>query len=809
MTLDPNKELFALLHAMREGTISEDQLVHLKTLLRNDRKVRWFYVRYMILCANLSRTLSSYPIDMPNCALTFDSPKDRPTPTVGDIEEHLTKIQTQPSKPDGSPPPEHIEKIRLEAQRRLDAFLAQEDAEKERAGRGRVHHSLVVHDLKETIHRIARKLDKILVISLRGGVWAAGLLALGLTMYVTIQYALSHRVVATLGDSMHARWEVTPTEPALRPGWMTLQQGFAELTFKDGAKVILQAPCELRLESPKRLFLESGSLTARANERAVGFTVRTPSSQVVDYGTEFGVAVGDYSTSEVQVFEGKVQVKTRPQSPRPKRSVNLTIGQAVTTDASGEMHVDSVSDHPHLFVRQLPVKETYGIPGKRLDLADVVAGGNGLGIAASGLSMGLAGDRFTDIGINAWSPEQTTYQAVKRSSFIDGIFLLHTAGGPIQVDSTGHTYLFGGSVDLEPLAIDRTPIITALDKDPDLVAWWSFDGGSGTIARDYSGNGNDGIINGGAQWVRGKLGNAMHFNGVDAWVQAPSIPLNNRSFTITMWVAPVLHTDQVLISQTQTRAMDTSTYCRIYREGRVRMGFRGNDLDTSHGIINGSSWVHLAFRYDDDKKTREIYINAKREAMETDSIASLASNGDTIIGSWGGKTQYFKGIIDDTRIYNRVLTQDEIRSLMLGRSKIGPRSALGRQPKAQTLPIYYREFGVSGRQAIGMQSNAGVSFDLAAMRTAFPGVELSAFNTQCILDNKVLSPDLQVEVFVLVDGQLRWQRFIDSVKSDASRINIVLTSNDQFLTLVCRNAQGYSHDGFIFVEPHLELRLKN
>jgi len=42
-----------------------------------------------------------------------------------------------------------------------------------------------------------------------------------------------------------------------------------------------------------------------------------------------------------------------------------------------------------------------------------------------------------------------------------------------------------------------------------LVGWWKFDDGSGTTATDSSSNGNDGTLEGGAQWVAGQLGGAI------------------------------------------------------------------------------------------------------------------------------------------------------------------------------------------------------------------------------------------------------------------------------------------------------------
>ena len=60
-------------------------------------------------------------------------------------------------------------------------------------------------------------------------------------------------------------------------------------------------------------------------------------------------------------------------------------------------------------------------------------------------------------------------------------------------------------------------ILTSSAKaaDPDLAAYWKFDEGSGTTAFDSSGNGNDGLFNGDPQWVAGKYGGALEFDGDD------------------------------------------------------------------------------------------------------------------------------------------------------------------------------------------------------------------------------------------------------------------------------------------------------
>jgi len=212
-------------------------------------------------------------------------------------------------------------------------------------------------------------------------------------------------------------------------------------------------------------------------------------------------------------------------------------------------------------------------------------------------------------------------------------------------------------------------VLTGMAKaaDPDLVGSWRFDEGSGTTAFDSSGNGNDGIIEGDAQWVKGQFGGALEFNGQNARVVAPHIPLDSRSFTITMWVYPVLYTsEQVVISQVQSNSTNTSLHYRIYGpgSGRVRMGFYSNDLDTTTNL-DENNWYHITFWYDFENQNRRIYINGVLEA-EASATPYLGTSGNTVIGMWDNTAQWFRGIIDDVRIYTRPLMDAEILGVMSG-----------------------------------------------------------------------------------------------------------------------------------------------
>ena len=84
--------------------------------------------------------------------------------------------------------------------------------------------------------------------------------------------------------------------------------GRLELTFDDGAKVLVEAPSEFRPLTTGQLQLRRGRMTASVPEEAIGFTVSTPTSQVVDLGTEFEVSVKETGASDVLVRKGEIEV---------------------------------------------------------------------------------------------------------------------------------------------------------------------------------------------------------------------------------------------------------------------------------------------------------------------------------------------------------------------------------------------------------------------------------------------------------------------------------------------------------------------
>ena len=114
-------------------------------------------------------------------------------------------------------------------------------------------------------------------------------------------------------------WEVDDEpHPAIGdivpPGRFRLRSGRASLSLLSGVTIAVEGPADLDLVSIDRIFCRRGNLRARVPKGAEGLVVSSPSSAVMDLGTEFGMNIEAGGKSRVKVFEGKAEAFMRTGS---------------------------------------------------------------------------------------------------------------------------------------------------------------------------------------------------------------------------------------------------------------------------------------------------------------------------------------------------------------------------------------------------------------------------------------------------------------------------------------------------------------
>jgi hypothetical protein len=217
-----------------------------------------------------------------------------------------------------------------------------------------------------------------------------------------------------------------------------------------------------------------------------------------------------------------------------------------------------------------------------------------------------------------------------------------------------------------------------------LVAHWKFDEGQGSIAYDSAGD-NDGTIYG-AQWASGQVGGALELDGTNDYVGVPdddSQQISTDQISLSAWVslaADVVDPQRRIICKQQMP--DIAWGLEIFGEGHG--GSTGNqvafhDSDGASSYYNCVSpmdlgideWHHIAVT--DDAGVIRIYLNGLLDKL-SDQGYGIPENisAPIMIGRTNPESVFFfEGTIDDVQIYDRALSEGEVKRVY--REGLGPR----------------------------------------------------------------------------------------------------------------------------------------
>jgi hypothetical protein len=162
--------------------------------------------------------------------------------------------------------------------------------------------------------------------------------------------------------------------------------------------------------------------------------------------------------------------------------------------------------------------------------------------------------------------------------------------------------------------------LTVSPASTSLIGAWSFNETSGD-AVDSSGRGHTGVLNGPTRTTAGKYGGALSFDGINDWVTVAD-----------------------------TNALDLTTGMTADR------GVSGSSATP----VN--TWVHLAATY--DGANLRLFMNGTQVGTRALTGSIRASTGVLRIGGNNIWSEWFAGLIDEVRIYNRALTAAEIQTDM-------------------------------------------------------------------------------------------------------------------------------------------------
>jgi Concanavalin A-like lectin/glucanases superfamily len=209
-----------------------------------------------------------------------------------------------------------------------------------------------------------------------------------------------------------------------------------------------------------------------------------------------------------------------------------------------------------------------------------------------------------------------------------------------------------------------------------LVAHWTFDEGTGTVAGDHSGNGYDGQLTGGTWTRNGRFGGGLTLATGD-YVTVPGFPQATANWTVSAWTnstsaeladasdaMTLLSTENVFAGGWQMHLDSRPSYNRF--DAAYWAGADVNDYVVIYcDCTAADTWIHVSAVWDNNAEQFTLY----RDGVVVDraNMPSPILTGDTTLyfGTWNMLNRFLAGTIDDFAIWNRALSPAEAALLSM------------------------------------------------------------------------------------------------------------------------------------------------
>jgi hypothetical protein len=235
-----------------------------------------------------------------------------------------------------------------------------------------------------------------------------------------------------------------------------------------------------------------------------------------------------------------------------------------------------------------------------------------------------------------------------------------------------------GSHTLTAVAIDAagnqetsTAVTVTVDNSTGstgLIAAYGFEENTGTTTGDQTGLGHTGTISGAVRSTSGKFGRALSFDGVNDWVTvADKDDLDlTIGMTLEAWAYPTTANNgwRTVLLKEQVGALAYSLFSSSAGGGRPQAVIftAGEQVAKATAKLGANAWTHLTATY--DGSALRLYVNGSLAGTTLTTGSIAAGSGPLRFGGNSIWSEWFKGRIDEIRVYNRALSHAEIQTDM-------------------------------------------------------------------------------------------------------------------------------------------------
>jgi hypothetical protein len=212
-----------------------------------------------------------------------------------------------------------------------------------------------------------------------------------------------------------------------------------------------------------------------------------------------------------------------------------------------------------------------------------------------------------------------------------------------------------------------------------LVGYWKFDEGTGTTAKDSSGNGNDGTLTNGPLWsstvnATTTYSNlySLDFDGTNDYVNLPSgVGLNSQG-TVSLW-AKFDNTTGPGHLWVDRQDGNNENRLLVQSDSIIFTGYDNSAYQYSlNSSVTTGTWYNIIGVFQDNDA--RLYVDGVLAGSDTSVNMDSYTHNETRLGHYSLAGDYFNGLMDDVRIYNKALTASEVSNLANGRYADGTSS---------------------------------------------------------------------------------------------------------------------------------------
>lgn len=258
--------------------------------------------------------------------------------------------------------------------------------------------------------------------------------------------------------------------------------------------------------------------------------------------------------------------------------------------------------------------------------------------------------------------DQTQIQRAFFKDSTSGALMLQEEGGtalPLSTDSI-----------IEHLSFSDTVVIGKYATTEGLIGYWPLDEGNGTLAGDATGNGNNGTLMNMSEddWENAKINTGLDFEGNDEQIFIPhNALLEPPNLTISLWAKfDGAHDMWIMAKKVFGQPLNYNRGYVLRTQNSDSTVYWAVGNDTGGRLLQApyipNQWYHIAGTYDGNEA--KLYINGDLiDQGVLNGGIDYSNTGDVYVGNSSDGSFDLFGKLDEIRLYDRALSQEEIQAL--------------------------------------------------------------------------------------------------------------------------------------------------